>query len=391
MQVVPLALHRYSRRCVALFLSFAFAVLIAEFALRVTEDERPWKRRYRHDNVFIQQPPCLHDAHTRTTFTPNWVGKAYYAGGSDFALLRINSHGFRFPEYDIAKPHRTKRVALIGDSLTAAVQVEAESHFRTLFEAALNQRTSEQGPNTEVLNFGIPGTGPVIHLNMYRHYVSRFDPDLVVLSIYTGNDFTDEVGIAWRHDDGRLIDEPFLSASGNVGKYLKTNSCLAMLGWSMLRRPQLNAQVQRATRAVNDTQKTDMSAIETHELAEVTAEVFDEKLLIWETILKLCNSDHVPCIVVLFPEQGNDCQAVDSNRFLQKAQLHDRLARHFQQLAVPCVTYSELLPRHRERFGDRQWAKHSDYLSECGHKTLAAVLADRCAEILFPMSPNPHL
>ena len=127
-----------------------------ELLLRLTEDGRPWKRAFREDGaILIQRPATEYDPRTRFRFTPGWTGRFYFSGGRDFVPVRANSLGFVSPEYPEAKPVGTMRVALIGDSMVDALQVEAEARFRALVERAL----AAAGP-AQVLNFGLPGTGP---------------------------------------------------------------------------------------------------------------------------------------------------------------------------------------------------------------------------------------
>jgi hypothetical protein len=362
--------------------SFLFSLGLAEFLLRLTEDGRVWKRRYLQDHALIQQPAYRYDPRVLVRFRPYWQGKSFYSGGAEYVRLHINSHGFRFPEYSLGTPPETKRIALIGDSLVAAVQVEAESHFRSLAEDALSKRVS-----TEILSFGIPGCGPVSHLNLYRHYVQRFQPDVVVLGIYTGNDFTDDPDVRWKDARGKLVDEPFASAGGDLGKYLKANSCLVMLGWAALRKPQLVAQEQQHIRHVSVDQTTagGFEALASHELAGVSPRLFESMLGVWDELLRLCHQNGQKTIVILFPEQGNTYSDSPNRVYLRKSTLQTRLAEHFRNLGCETITWTEMLPAHAERFPSCPWAKHLDYLSESGHEILGEILAEECAKLFDSM------
>jgi len=113
-------------------------LLLAELVLRATENGRPWKRQAREDGVLIQRPPTVYDPAIGTRFRPGWAGRFYFAMDERFSYLRVNATGFRFPDYAQRKTPGTFRAALIGDSATAALQVDPDVHFRALLEGTLN-------------------------------------------------------------------------------------------------------------------------------------------------------------------------------------------------------------------------------------------------------------
>ena len=89
----------YLRRSLIAVVSLLGVVLLAEALLRWTEDGRPWKRKYLQDGALIRQSAYVFDARFSERFSPGWTGRAYYLRSSEFVRLRINSYGFRFPEY----------------------------------------------------------------------------------------------------------------------------------------------------------------------------------------------------------------------------------------------------------------------------------------------------
>jgi hypothetical protein len=97
--------------------------------------------------------------------------------------VQINKHGFRDEEYSLERNDK-KRIAILGDSMTEAVQVDLEQTFHGLQQAELENRL-------EVLNFGVRGYSTGQELLTYRHFVRQFSPDIVVLAFYPGNDIKD--------------------------------------------------------------------------------------------------------------------------------------------------------------------------------------------------------
>ena len=106
----------------------------------------------------------------------------------------INSKGLRDIEHTIAKPEHVFRIALLGDSATAAMQVPMEATTARLLENALNAQAKEKHLKRrfEVLNFGCIGYSTAQELVQYETLVSKYAPDLVVL-MYTSGDAGESV------------------------------------------------------------------------------------------------------------------------------------------------------------------------------------------------------
>ncbi len=107
------------------------------------------------------------------------------------AYIRVNSRGFRDHERSTAKPPGTLRIAVLGDSFTEARQVAFEATFCSVIEQELQRRRWAGGRTIEVLNFGVSGYGTTQQLLTLQHRVWTYDPDIVLLAFYTGNDISD--------------------------------------------------------------------------------------------------------------------------------------------------------------------------------------------------------
>jgi lysophospholipase L1-like esterase len=103
--------------------------------------------------------------------------------------VAINSHGFRDRERATAKPPGTRRIAVLGDSITEALQVPLEETFTARLE---RQLTTTERP-VEVLNLGVSALGPAQEYLVFRAYGVRYTPDVVVLTVFTANDFRGSV------------------------------------------------------------------------------------------------------------------------------------------------------------------------------------------------------
>jgi hypothetical protein len=104
------------------------------------------------------------------------------------AFIEINRYGFRHGRRQPEKPPNTFRVAVLGDSFIEAFQVPDEKTFCGALERELNDRATPGGGRVEVLNFGVSGYGTAQELLMFRHYAGDYQPDLVLLAFFAGND-----------------------------------------------------------------------------------------------------------------------------------------------------------------------------------------------------------
>ena len=104
------------------------------------------------------------------------------------AFFRVNRFGFRDREHAVAKPVNTVRVAVLGDSFAEALQVPLKDTFWSVLEQRLTESTDGPASRFEVLNFGVSGYGTAQQLQALRHHVWQFEPDIVLLAFFAGND-----------------------------------------------------------------------------------------------------------------------------------------------------------------------------------------------------------
>ncbi len=128
-----------------------------------------------------------------------------------------------------AKPPGSFRVAVLGDSFIEAFQVPDEQTFCARLESGLQDCSALAGRQVEVLNFGVSGYGTAQELLMLRHYVWQYQPDLVLLAFFPGNDLRNnsaelepyKVRPFYRLQSGDLVlDDAFLQHPD----YLKAQS-----------------------------------------------------------------------------------------------------------------------------------------------------------------------
>lgn len=163
------------------------------------------------------------------------------------AYVKINSDGLRDREHPGIKPAGTYRIAVLGDSYAEALQVPIENTYWSVIEDKLASCAPLSNKSVEVINFGVSGYGTAQELITLRHRVWKYSPDLIVLSVLTGNDIRNNVRQLEKDPmrpyflltkEGLVLDDSFLESSGyrmrvsKIGQIRHTvleNSYLAQL------------------------------------------------------------------------------------------------------------------------------------------------------------------
>lgn len=148
------------RRSIIIRLSFALVLTVAlcEVVLRVYSTIRP--------SVFAYHPSRY---------------KKFKARPGDLSYgFPINKDGFKDKPFSRSKSNDEFRIAAIGDSFVFSM-VPYEHSFCTLLE--------QQATGVNVMNFGVIGTRPKDYVTVLKNDVIQYEPDMVMLFLYAGNDF----------------------------------------------------------------------------------------------------------------------------------------------------------------------------------------------------------
>jgi hypothetical protein len=101
--------------------------------------------------------------------------------------VTINPQGLRDRRQSFEKPAGTFRVLFLGDSFVEAVQVQQAQGVAEQLEKALNQNASRP---VEVINGGVAAYGTGQEMLLLDEVGAKYQPDLVVLLFFVGNDVT---------------------------------------------------------------------------------------------------------------------------------------------------------------------------------------------------------
>jgi hypothetical protein len=118
-----------------------------------------------------------------------WVNVPGFTGTTYGKELSINAKGLRDRDYDYAKPDGVKRILVLGDSFAWGFGVADDEVFTEVLERDLRL----QGPSWEVLNAAVSGWGTDQEYLFLRDEGLLYEPDIVVLAFFSGNDFHNNI------------------------------------------------------------------------------------------------------------------------------------------------------------------------------------------------------
>lgn len=163
----------WKRRLLLLSIGLGIGLLVAEVTLRLLP--------LRFRPAVAYEP----DVHCGARLRPNQSGWQYKEGN---CRVFVNSRGLRDREHTVNKPAGVYRIAVLGDSYAEAAQVDQTETFWAVLEEQLQQCLPAGYQGIEVINFGVSGYGTAQELQMLRHYVHEYEPDLVLLAFLSAND-----------------------------------------------------------------------------------------------------------------------------------------------------------------------------------------------------------
>ncbi len=157
------------------------------------------------------------------------------------ADVAVNASGVRDDEPLGPKAPNERRVIVLGDSLVLAVQVAQADTFCEQLERRLNARG---GPERwRVINAGVQGYGPVQDWFFFDKIGATFEPDVVLIVAYAGNDAIEAAATAAALDAGRPLeaDQP------NVRRLRRFVRSSVVLQYIRVRWDQLRSRISTGT------------------------------------------------------------------------------------------------------------------------------------------------
>jgi hypothetical protein len=121
------------------------------------------------------------DPYTGYRLKANSIGS--FRGGK--VPASTNRHGHRSDDVPLVKGKNVFRILVLGDSFTVGAGVEQQDTYSSQLQRLLNQNSTRK---IEVINTGVGGWNPFEYAQYYEYYGRWFDPDIVILGFFVGND-----------------------------------------------------------------------------------------------------------------------------------------------------------------------------------------------------------
>ncbi len=151
--------------------------------------------------TFFQPDPCMgwkHIPHKREGNTI--VGRVMLD-------QPINSDGFRDREYPLRRKNGAFRIVVLGDSFADQLELPTQQLFHEILETKLNATARRP---VDVINLGVAGFGTAQEYLNLKCYGMKYDPDLVILAFFVGNDLFDNSVTLYQQYVGHNPTRPFL-------------------------------------------------------------------------------------------------------------------------------------------------------------------------------------
>jgi hypothetical protein len=253
------------------------------------------------------------------------------------------------------------RIFVTGDSHTEGAVDNDES-----FASRLEQLSRAGGaPGWDVINAGVGGTGPHNYLGMTRLHAD-LQPDLVIVGLYSGNDFQNVLAM-----DAALADRP------------------------LVRDRDYSDTIKAATARWPDYIPQGFNqAFLFKRMPQMVAEALDSSVAVLSTLADECAARGSRVLVLLLPSkldvEDDDAAVIDAVLAALKIDREDfaanmRLARQVgERLAargVPVVDATDALRTAASRTDKPLYWRHDHHLSTTGHFVVARLLAQEIARL----------
>jgi hypothetical protein len=347
-----------------------FALIVIELGLTVFHPV-PHSIEF---NMFFEADP-----YTGYRLKPNGVG--YYERGIPAVA---NSHGHRDVETTLEKPAGVFRILVLGDSFTVGANVRQEEAWPKVLEKHLR---SIYGSRIEVINSAVGGWDPFQYAQYFEHYGCQFEPDLILVGFFVGNDTFDP------HTDAAQLNTAMLghrisrdAASQPLTKFkvfLHDHSNLARL--LLTRTPASRTYVRKESDDFTDVYLAiQRSRLPNHLRCNPEQRAKAQNSVNQIRRIKDRAGESVPLAVVLLPDE-NQVNPSLRNLLLDANEIglydfnmpQSMLIEMFREIGIPTIDVLRVVrANHRDLYmNDTHWIPE-------GHELAASAILDRLVPML---------
>ena len=296
-------------------------------------------------------------------------GARIHFASDEFATdIAINEQGVRDDDPLGPKAPNERRIVVLGDSLVLSVQVP----FAATFCENLERRLNARGGDTvwRVINGGVQGYGPVQDWFFYDKFAAAFDPDIVIIVPFVGNDAIEAADTASALEAGRPVDAQ-RPAIGRFRKLIRASVALqnVRLRWDQLKSKVTTQTPERPLASyLSDPPPVVMKGL------EVSREAFDR-------IVKRASAAGARTVIALFParfqtddpDYGRLAEIVkNAGGVLVRNSATDRFREALTPLGVPILDLQKALAAQPNRID--LFFQENVHLTPRGHDVVGGAL-----------------
>jgi len=299
-----------------------------------------------------------------------------------------NSHGHRDVEVSLEKPPGIFRILVLGDSFTVGANVRQEEAYPKVLE---NRLRTIYGPRIQVVNAGVGGWDPFQYAQYFEHYGYQFEPDLILIGFFVGNDTFSDLTSAEQLGTA-ILGQP-LSKEAAARPFIKfqvflyQHSNLARLLLNRGRAP-ASTVIRKQCDDFTEWYLAVQGARMSNHLRDSAAQRDKAKEAVSQIRrIKARAGDHVPVIVALLPDENQINQTLQK-RILQAGDMskydfkmpQSMLNEMFSEIGIPTI---DMLPAF---LADRRCLYMNDtHWTPEGHELAASVILEQLTPVLKPL------
>ncbi len=306
----------------------------------------------------FKYPQTLHEKHP----VLGWVMKPNQHAYTYNIPVTTNSHGLRDDEFTEAKPDKTVRILVLGDSVTFGVLVGNDETYSNVLERMLNAEADSV--RYEVINTGVQRYYTFQELDYLREYGVKFQPDLVVVGYYINDlGFKPET---WTRDYEKTREKhaSYLWTKVPWLMYIYKNSALSNL---------VRDRIIRMIRSTKQKKNTQTRLL-TGELDEGVLKKIEGARQDLAAMKKLGDEHGFPVLIAAFPGVNQVIKDFPNAKYPQFVR---EIA---DELGMPFV---DLLPDFKEHYdGDIRslYFRYNGHPNKTGHELAAKAIFKAIAE-----------
>ena len=328
--------------------------------------------------VFAKPADILNrrDASVGRIYQKNFKGFVWESEAGRETYIVTNSLGYVGKDVDLERGEGVVRIAMLGDSMTAALQVDYVTNFTSRLEDMLNTQTQGSGRTFEVLNYGVGGTGTFLQYQTYIKNIAPHKPDAVFLIFFTKNDYHDNYAKLnfdleeYENQRSKIIpSKVLLSKSRLVKLVFRKLQGNALFLWTISK-----AGFEEEVRE----QELKLLSQEEGEL-EQTEEFYDYTFEIIEKLTEQVEGDGAEFLVVILPS-GDAYEEADS--WKQHAEITE-LIDFLEEKEITYLNSAEPLTTAKQKYQGENFThggQQAGHFNELGHEIFAQILYELIKE-----------